>query len=339
MIVVDRRAPVVRALDALDHAPDSFWAGFLSPVGQLYAVAAAVHRGIRGERPLPPTPPSVAVGNLRVGGTGNTPVVEDLGSRLRDRGLRVAVLSRGYGAAGGGDEPAWLGERGLDVHLGADRRRSHAAASRGGADIVLLDDGFQTRARASRRLAIVLERDLIRSPRPLPSGPAREGVKALTRADAILVRRPTGSTTALPNEHADRPCVGFRLEPTGWIDPGGERADATPVPFATPVVGLSGLARPRSFEATLAALEVPMLGVWRARDHWRPTAREIAEVVDWAHDLGARAILCPEKNRERIVAHDPGLPVYALTAAIAWDSPDPLAALGILPGVVGTVDA
>ena len=334
MIVVDRRAPAVRALDALDDAPHSFWAGFLTPLGQLYAALAGLHRAVRGERALPAMPPSLAVGNLRVGGTGKTPVVEDLGTRLRDRGFGVAVLSRGYRAGGGGDEPAWLADRGLDVHLGSDRHRTHARAARGGADVVLLDDGFQARARATRRLVIVLERDLVRPPRPLPAGPAREGAAALLRADGILVRRPVGAAGALCGEHIGRPCVGFRLEPTGWIDPQGSASELRPFPLPGPVAAVSGLARPRSFEATLTALGVPVVGTWRARDHWAPRRDEVARLVEWARGLGARALVCPEKNRARLVAAEPALPVHALAAAVRWDTDDPLAALGILPGLV-----
>ncbi len=334
MIVVDRRAPAVRALDALDDGPDSFWAGFLTPMGQLYAALAKAHRAVRGERALPATPPSLAVGNLRVGGTGKTPVVEDLGARLRDRGLEVSVLSRGYRAGGGGDEPDWLAERGLDVHLGSDRHRTFAQAARSGADVVLLDDGFQTRARATSRLVIVLERDLARPPRPLPAGPAREGAGALLRADAILVRRPVGAAGALCGEHVGRPCVGFRLDPTAWIDPQGSSIDLRPFPVPAPVVAVSGLARPRSFEATLGALGVPVVGAWRARDHWTPRADEVARLVEWARGLGARAIVCPEKNRARLLATEPSLPVHALAAAVRWDTADPLTALGLLPGLL-----
>jgi hypothetical protein len=44
--------------------------------------------------------------------------------------------------------------------------------------------------------------------------------------------------------------------------------------------------------------------------------------------------VCPEKNRARLVAAEPALPVHALAAAVRWDTDDPLAALGILPGLV-----
>lgn len=328
MIIVDRRDAPARWLAHLDGDPDGAIARALGPFGVLYAQMAALHRTLRGEVPLPSIPPSIAIGNPRVGGTGKTPIVHDLGRRLVERGQRVAVLSRGYRAAGGGDEPKWLADAGLQVVLGADRHASFDAARQGGADVVLLDDGLQTRARALRRLAIVLDRDLARPPRTLPAGPARENVQAaIERADGILVRRESDEAPRSSRDDG-RPHVEFRLLANRWIEP-----DGTSVPFVPAdgpsCVAVSGLARPESFESTLREARRPVLGVWRRPDHWLPTAAEIDEIESWARRLGAECIVCPEKNLARLLAVGPSMPVRALAAEVAWAVDDPLEALGI----------
>ena len=330
MIVVDRRERGARWLDTLDFHPGGWAARLLSPLGAVYAAAAAWNSARRAADVLEPPPLSIAIGNLRVGGTGKTPIVHDLGRRLSAEGLRVAVLSRGYRAGSGGDEPEWLRRAGLDVHLGADRRVGFEAARRDGADVVLLDDGFQTRARAAVRLVLVLDRDLERAPRPLPAGPAREGADALRRADGILVRREDPHSRPVADTWRGRPRLGFRLEPRGWIAaPGETPVPLGPAPFVGPVVALSGLARPSSFEASLVASGVEVVGSWRERDHWQPTDAAIEAVCAWAKRLGAHALVCPEKNLDRILARSPSLPVRALVSSVRWDVDDPLQALGL----------
>ena len=91
----------------------------------------------------------------------------------------------------------------------------------------------------------------------------------------------------------------------------------------------SGLARPESFEATLAATGLEVLGCWRAPDHWAPDAEEVAGIGAWAERLGASAIVCPEKNLVRLRGADPAFPLFGLAAEIAWETPAPLARLGI----------
>ena len=109
--------------------------------------------------------PVLSVGNLTVGGTGKTPVVIWLAEELERRGFRVGVLSRGYKRHGGGvrvvgeggrqlvspddagDEPALMARR-LRATVVVGKRRVQAAreAVRRGAEVLVMDDGFQHRA-------------------------------------------------------------------------------------------------------------------------------------------------------------------------------------------------
>jgi tetraacyldisaccharide-1-P 4'-kinase len=94
-------------------------------------------------------------------------------------------------------------------------------------------------------------------------------------------------------------------------------------------VALSGLARPSSFEGDLARLGIELFGAWRGEDHWNPSSDEGAEIESWALGVGAKVLLCPEKNLERLRSRITRLPLFALSSSILWECDDPLAATGI----------
>ncbi len=155
--------------------------------------------------------PVISVGNLAVGGTGKTPVVDLLLNIFVGQGLRPAVVSRGYGGRFKGevgvvcrgegpemlpelcgDEPYLLAKRNPQVAVYVARKRvlGVQAAETAGADIIILDDGFQ-------HLGVARDIDLVlldaRAPfgngQPLPAGLLREFRSALSRADLVLLTR------------------------------------------------------------------------------------------------------------------------------------------------------
>ncbi len=175
----------------------------------------------------------VSVGNLAVGGAGKTPVALAIAGRLLAAGRRPAVLSRGYGAtrtddrvvadgdrvlldaAEGGDEPVLLARRlpGLRVLCGPDRARLAVRAIALGADVLLLDDGFQHR-RLRRDLDVVVldASNAWGNGHCLPAGPNREPRSALGRAGLVWLdprrpgvpRRPRRAPRALGPRHRAR---------------------------------------------------------------------------------------------------------------------------------------
>ncbi|HEX9755925.1 MAG TPA: tetraacyldisaccharide 4'-kinase [Gemmatimonadales bacterium] len=140
-----------------------------------------------GTRPLPL--PSVAVGNLTVGGSGKTPIASWVAGHYAARGLRPGVLLRGYR---GGDEALVHRQRTPEAVVVTDPDRVAGAdrALAEGAQVLVLDDAFQ-RLDVSRDLNIaVVSAESGRAVRwVLPAGPWREGRGALRRADALIVTR------------------------------------------------------------------------------------------------------------------------------------------------------
>src|SRR4029077_17671057 len=132
--------------------------------------------------------PTVAVGNLTVGGAGKTPIAAWIADWLLRHRARPAILLRGYG----GDEPlvhARLVPQAI-IQANPDRGRGAALARGAGADVLVLDDAYQALG-VSRdlNLALVAVEQLRYAPWPLPAGPWREGWSALNRANGIIVTR------------------------------------------------------------------------------------------------------------------------------------------------------
>jgi len=163
----------------------------LLPASGLWRIAMdgrrlAYRRGWLGVRDLPL--PSVAVGNLTVGGSGKTPIAIWIARHYVERGLRPGILLRGYG----GDETLVHQHSVPEAVVVADPDRVAGAerAVANGAQVLVLDDAYQ-RLDIHRDLnVLVMSAETTRAVRwPLPAGPWREGWDALDRADAVIVTR------------------------------------------------------------------------------------------------------------------------------------------------------
>ena len=156
--------------------------------------------------------PVISVGNLRVGGTGKTPVVASIARMLADMGERPAVLSRGYARRRpvdgvvvvsdgvhvradldrSGDEPLMLAKSipGVAVLVGQDRYLAgRLAEERLGVTVHVLDDGFQHLPLARDTDLVLVTPEDVRDGRTLPAGRLRESLETARQAHALLVQR------------------------------------------------------------------------------------------------------------------------------------------------------
>ncbi|MDD5139824.1 MAG: tetraacyldisaccharide 4'-kinase [Verrucomicrobiales bacterium] len=179
----------------------------------------------------------IAIGNLTVGGTGKTPVVEKFARELRDAGRNVAILSRGYrskpaplhqkfinkillredqtpprvvsdgkslllDSETAGDEPYMLASNLKDVVVLVDKDRVKSgryAIEKFGCDTLLLDDGFQYWHLRGRRHDVVLidRQQPFGNEHLLPRGTLREPPSHLSRAHTIFITKSDGNTAEL----------------------------------------------------------------------------------------------------------------------------------------------
>lgn len=320
----------------------------IEAVSQAYGAAAAWRRAwyardVSRRRRL--ARPVVSVGNLRVGGSGKTPIVEHIARFLLARGERPAVLTRGYGRrvprdgvtvvsdgtrvlAGldeAGDEPLMLAQAlpGVPVLVGADRYLSGCLAERRlGATVHLLDDGFQHLELARDvDLLLVAEEDL--QDRPLPAGRLREGLEAARAADAALIT--AGYDTA-----AERIGRGFGIAPVFRVTRAtgaprrvaGDR-DTVVVPSASRVFVVTGIARPDRFIADVLSVGWDIAGVIEFRDHHRFTARDVKRIAAEAKATASMIVLTTEKDAVRLTACDLGeLPIASVPLLIGVEPAD-----------------
>ena len=224
----------------------------LAPLEMVFAAAvAARNRRYDTARARSAAVPIVSVGNLAVGGSGKTPLAAWLADWFLRRRVTPGIVTNGYGS-----DEVLLHRRwnpGIPVAAGRRRARAAAAAVEQGAQVVILDDGFQHRALA-RELDLVLVAAEHPTPvRLLPRGPYREPERALRRADGVIVTRRSASfgdarnrAVSLAAAHGLRFAL-VRLKAGRWRDLEGARAA---VPEGSVLV-VSGIATPRAFQQLL----------------------------------------------------------------------------------------
>jgi len=292
----------------------------------LYGAAAAWRRQWYAQHPdrrRKLERPVISIGNLRVGGSGKTPIVEHIARLLAEAGYSPAILSRGYGRkspsntpmvvsdgrkilAGvdaAGDEPLMLARallgKGVAVIVCADRFvAGKIAETRLGATVHLLDDGFQHLGLARDvDLVVTGEHDL--SDEPLPHGRLREPLSCAVSADALLVdagyqdaaERIARVLRVRNAYHITRTLLPPRIVGTG---------DTVVVPNDSRVFAFAGIARPERFFSDLTSAGWNVVGTKSFRDHHYFTRSEIGRVAAAAVKARAAIVLTTEKDAVRL---------------------------------------
>lgn len=246
----------------------------------------------------------VSVGNLTVGGTGKTPVSAWIAATLASRGMRPAIVLRGYG----GDEPmvhARLNP-GVPVIVNAARLDGIREAVAAGANVAVLDDGFQHR-RAARDLDVVLVSadNWTGSQRLLPAGPWREPLSAIKRASIVIITRKVASDAeceavgaAIRSVAPGVPQARIRLTPSHLVSAVDED---TVLPLArlkrARVLAIAAVADPEAFfsQLELAGAAVSRLAF---RDHHAFTEGEIDQIA--TDSSNADFVICTLKDAVKL---------------------------------------
>jgi tetraacyldisaccharide 4'-kinase len=286
--------------------------------------------------------PVVSLGNLTVGGSGKTPLVELAALTLVALGAAPVVVSRGYGrstrgvhvvadrqsvrlgARSAGDEPLLLAERlpGIPVVVGENRFEAgrHAVETLG-ASVIVLDDGFQNRTIAkSLEILAVSARSPWGNGRLFPRGRLREPLSALRRAHLVIVTNPRDDgdveavTRTLRLHDSPVPVASARYEPVEARRAG----DGARLPLSDlsrrRLLGFGGLAAPRSFMETAQRLGIPLAGFIEFGDHHWYTESDLTELARRAMLAGAEGLITTEKDAIRLRDFPlPRLPLWILS--------------------------
>ena len=285
----------------------------------------------------------VSVGNITLGGTGKTPFVILIAEMLRKKGLRVAVLSRGYKGNfqepfrlvsdgkkvfmkpfQAGDEPFLLAEKlkGIPVIVGQNRWRSGQFAIKNfQSEILILDDGFQH---------LPLKRDLnlllIDSSSPFgngylfPRGALRESLSQMSRADAfILTKAGQGDNinklkNYLTKSSKEIPIFQVEYIPDEVRMLGNKTSFPPEYLNGKRVLSFSGIAKPVSFQQTLLHLNAKIVEFAAFPDHHQYRPKELEKLFKKARDLGVEALVTTEKDLVRCQGQGQGaIPLLGLS--------------------------
>ncbi|GIV02473.1 MAG: tetraacyldisaccharide 4'-kinase [Fimbriimonadales bacterium] len=303
----------------------------LTPLSWIYAAGWQVYlQAYRSglKRQFVPPLPTVCVGNLEVGGSGKTPIAIALVRMLKEIGYSPALSLSGYGSAASqgvtplapeqpvealihGDESALARAKLPDVPLLIGRRRTEAAklAPTLGADVLVLDDGFQHLPLA-RTLDLIVWQPERTNRRCLPAGPLREPEANVRRAAALLL--PSGATPppyGLPAFFYER-----RFGPLRCI-----QTNATVSVQDAPkrVVAVSAIARPERFRASLESLGFEVEEELVFPDH---------SSLSHARFDDRKTYVCTEKDAVKLKDREDLAQVFALESDVEFVDSDALVA-------------
>lgn len=274
--------------------------------------------------------PVVSVGNITLGGTGKTPAVEWLVRWFSERGLRVALVSRGYGAAAGeaNDESLELAQKlpGVPHALDADRvRGARRAIAEFNCQLIVLDDAFQHR-RIHRDLDIVL----IDALEPLgfghvfPRGTLREPLAGWRRAQVAILTR---SDLVNASQRAEiRRQFALYAPAAAWVEAtyppralasaDGRERDTAELKGKR-VAAFCGIGNPAGFRHSLAQRGYDIVGLRELPDHFSYPAGEVSALAQWVDSLQVASAICTSKDLVKIGSRWPGAtPLCALVSRL-----------------------
>jgi tetraacyldisaccharide 4'-kinase len=295
-----------------DGVPARVARAVLAPATWSYAGVTALRNFLYDRGVLhahAPAIPVLSLGNLSVGGTGKTPMAAWAASRLRGRGGRPAIVLRGYGD----DEPLVHARLNPEVAVvtDADRVRGVERARALGADCAILDDGFQhRRIRRTADWVLVSAERSSATGRTLPTGPLRESVRSLARADVLVVTRRTTSrdeadrVAALlaPRLRAGAAVAVCHLAAYGLVDAITGREEPLSWLSHRTFAATAAVGEPEAFFAQIRAAGAVVEG-FPFPDHHAFDARDVERIVQ----AGARhdGVLCTLKDAVKLAPRWP----------------------------------
>ena len=330
----------------------------LAPFSALYSVAIKA-RSTGYERRFLKTHklsvPVISVGNITVGGTGKTPLVQYLADHLAKSGRKVCILSRGYrrdnarsrvvvsdgerilsDVTRSGDEAMMLAQSLLGksaVVCAADRvSAAQWAIESLKSDVLLLDDGFQHR-RLARDFDIVTidATNPFGNGRLLPAGILREPIKNVSRADCIVLTRTfdEGAAELIDRfRHVTNAPIFLSRTTIQQYQRVDANEAAKDVPgMNQPLVAFCGIGNPGAFFHQLRAAHLDVRQDAAFRDHHKYSQADIDHLTELAKAKGAQALITTAKDSVKLSSLQFELPCYVAEIDVHLSDPGKLLAL------------
>ena len=282
--------------------------------------------------------PVISIGNLTVGGTGKTPLVEYLASCILRAGKHPAILTRGYGGQNKGtillqgtrdeqnishlavgDEALMLSSVLEGVPVVVDRNRYRGgcmAEAHFKPDTFILDDGMQHRQlHRDVELLVIDALGPFSNGLLLPAGGLREPLRGAGRADAIIISRSKRKDTApyivkkLHKYTGDLPVFSSDYRVAGFFRSSG-RQDPVNLSGAG-LIAFAGIGYPSLFFEELERRDMKILETHAFSDHYRYRQKDVDFLVNRLTAAGGDGLITTEKDFHRMKGLSPGdMPVY-----------------------------
>ena len=264
----------------------------------------------------------ISVGNITTGGTGKTPFVEWIVRHFVSSKAKVAVVSRGYRRSSrgtivvsdgrsilstpdvSGDEPFQIARKFPEAIVVVDEERARGAChaiTHYGADVIVLDDGFQHRS-LHRNLDIVLvdgELPLYRT-WMLPAGQRRESVRSLKRADVVVLTHRSVEKRRTMNEELKRMTRALQFEavflPTSLVRLSDGTRQSLDEVKGNSCAAFCGIARPGAFRRMLEELGLTIKEFQKFPDHHHYTKQDLESLESIIRRVNPNFVLTTEKD-------------------------------------------
>lgn len=302
----------------------------LMPASWIYS--ALVRKKFDLYFPVPMARPIICVGNLTAGGAGKTPVVLSLADLLKEKGFNPHLLTRGYGgqemgpmqvapsrdtAYDVGDEALLLVEK-APTWVSARRAVGAQAAIDTGADIVIMDDGYQNAVIYKDFSLLVIDGAVGFGNRAvMPAGPLREPLHfGLSRADAFVIvgEDKTGAAEFIRRQ-TEAPVLFASLAPE----------ETNPDVRGKKVFAFAGIGRPMKFKETLDAAGALVEGWAEFPDHYPYDEEDLQEIVKAAAAQDALLVTTVKDYVRVPAALRPKIQKFAVS--LAWQNKDEIVLL------------
>ncbi len=319
---------------------------FLSPA---YALVFHVKMQKRRRKQSRVSAKVVSVGNITVGGTGKTQIVEMLSEIFVARGLKFGILTQGYKAKKksgqpfvneqgnikmsveeAGDEAFYLANRFQNVPVLAGRNRvknARLALEKFNPDVLLLDDAFQyIQLRRDLDIVLVDATQPAGNGKLFPAGILREPLAALSRADIVVLTK-ANFVAAAEREKIKKkwiepftraPVFEMHIHPEKLIELSAKQEVSKEILLRKHVFVFCGIGNPDAFVETVKQCSPDTVTSYFFPDHHFYSKGELYGIIEKARSAGAVAVVTTEKDAVRLASvNNPAVPVYALRARVA----------------------
>lgn len=289
----------------------------------IYAVSVSLLIFIYRLKPYRPGCKVVSIGNITLGGTGKTPLVEYVARYLKNQGKRIAIVSRGYKKVIGlsddrvisyeamGDEAYMLQEKLRDIPVIVNKNRKEAikeAIEKYNVDTVILDDAFQQwKIKKDLEIVTIDAANPFGNRRLIPAGILRQPLSSLGLADIFVLTK----TDIFPDTQEIKNFIN-RIKPSAlifesWHQPVGfyklgeknEIIDLVSLK-AKGVVLVSGIAAPESFEKSITGLGINIGSSFRFPDHHNYTKEDLDRIIKACNEKNINTVITTEKDAVKL---------------------------------------